>query len=253
MRERLQKILASAGIASRRAAEAMIVAGDVTVNGRRAELGQRADPTTDDILIRGHRLPTHRPVYLAMNKPAGIVTSLRSTHGERTVAELVATPERIFPVGRLDRETTGLLLLTNDGDWANLVTHPRFGVEKEYLAHVDGEPSRATLEQLRRGVKLPDGTLTAPAGAQLVSSQRGTSLVKITVTEGKKRQIRLMLAAVGHPVRSLERTRIGPLQLGRLQPGQVRYLSLKEVESVRDMARGATAPGGPRRAAARRG
>lgn len=237
VRERLQKILASAGVASRRHAEAMISDGDVTVNGRRAALGGSADVASDVILVRGLPIREQGHVYLAINKPAGVVTTMRGTHGETTIAEFVPAGARLFPVGRLDRDTTGLLLLTNDGEWANLVTHPRYEVEKEYIARIAGSPSGAMLDRLRRGVALPDGSMTGPARVEMVSSRADTALLSITVREGKKRQIRLMLAAVGYPALGLKRVRIGPVQLGDLAAGANRQLTTKEVESIREVGR----------------
>jgi 23S rRNA pseudouridine2605 synthase len=253
MRARLQKILASAGVASRRQSEAMIAAGEVAVNGRTASLGDTADPDVDAILVRGRPLPMESRLYLVMNKPPGVVTSLRSTHGEQTVADFLAAFPRVFPVGRLDRDTTGLLLLTNDGEWANLVTHPRYGLRKEYRATVRGHPSRATLNSLRCGVKLPEGVVSAPAAVQVVSSGPGESVLSISVVEGKKRQIRLMLAAVGYPVLTLERVRIDGIRLGHLAPGAVRRLTEREVESIRDVGRAALAGGGAKSGATHRG
>lgn len=245
MRERLQKVLAAMGVASRRRAEEMIGRGEVTVNGRVASLGETVDAERDHIAVRGVPL-TSAPatVYLALNKPAGFVTSLRSTHGERTVSDLVGTGERVFPVGRLDRSTSGLLLMTNDGDWANLVTHPRYEVEKEYIAVVEGSPSSAVLRRLREGVVLEDGSRTAPARVELITSQGESSRLRITVIEGKKRQIRQMAAAVGHPVVELRRTRIGSIHLGRLKEGEWRQLGPEEVESIRRHARGEFARSG---------
>lgn len=244
VRERLQKILASAGIASRRQAEAMIAAGDVTVNGLPAVLGDTADAVDDMILVRGQTVrPPQDRVYLAMNKPGGVVTTMRGTHGERTIAELIPADARLFPVGRLDRDTTGLLLLTNDGEWANLVTHPRYEIEKEYRVMVAGTPDPRTLDRLRRGVTLPDGAVTAPAVVEVVESSGRDSTIRIIVGEGKKRQIRLMLAAVGYPARALARVRIGPIALGDLAMGAHRELTHGEVESIRDVARQRTGSG----------
>lgn len=259
VRERLQKILASAGVTSRRHAEAMISEGDVTVNGQVAVLGGSADVARDVILVRGLPIREQGHVYLAFNKPAGVVTTMHGTHGEMTVAELAPTGARLFPVGRLDRDTTGLLLLTNDGDWANLVTHPRYEVEKEYIARITGNPSAAVLSRLRRGVALPDGNITGPARVEIVSTRADTALLSITVREGKKRQIRLMLAAVGYPALALKRVRIGPIQLGDLAVGANRELTMKEVESIREVgrepgdARVGTAAPDSRRRARRRG
>ena len=232
--ERLQKVLASHGIASRRGAEDIISEGRVTVNGVIATLGQRVTLGPDRIVVDGREIVAREEIrYVALNKPVGIVSSLRSTHGERTVTELVALDERIFPVGRLDKETSGLLLLTNDGEWANLVTHPRYQVEKEYVLVVRGRPSTAALTAMRTGVTLPDGSITAPAQVDLNQSREDKSYLSVTVIEGKKRQLRLMAAAIGHSVVSLRRVRVGSIRLAGLPEGRWRPLSTEEVESIR--------------------
>lgn len=239
MRVRLQRALAQAGVASRREAEEIIRRGQVTVNGVLAHLGDSADPEVDAIAVRGQPLPCAAAVsrYLAWNKPAGVVTSLRSTHGERTVRDYFPSDERLFPVGRLDKETSGLLLLTDDGDWANVVTHPRYGIEKEYFARVRGNPVNDVLRRLEEGVRLPDGTITAPARVRRIGDDRGSAKILITVIEGKKRQIRLMAAAVGHPIIELQRTRVGPVRLGNLREGESRPLTESEVEGIRERER----------------
>lgn len=236
--ERLQKIIAAAGLASRRGAEEMIGSGRVTVNGRRAQLGDRADPNTDDIRVDGQRVSMPQVhSYIALNKPPGYVSSLRSTHGERTVTELVPAASRLFPVGRLDKETSGLLLMTNDGDWANLVTHPSHGIVKEYRALVRGAPDESALENLRHGVTLPGGIVTASADVRRIGDDRGSTWLSFRVIEGKKRQIRLMALEVGHPIVALQRVRIGPIQLGSLPEGAWRRLAAEEVDEIRDIAR----------------
>jgi 23S rRNA pseudouridine2605 synthase len=235
--ERLQKILAGAGVSSRRGAETLIASGRVTVNGTVARLGQSADPDHDVIEVAGRRLEVSGPHrYLALNKPAGFVSSLRSTHGEPTVVELVPQGPRVYPVGRLDKETSGLLLLTDDGDWANLVTHPRYGVQKQYDVLVRGRPTHHALESLRNGVVLPDGAVTAPALVAEIGDDKGNARLSITVVEGKKRQIRLMARAVGYPVVALRRIRIGNIRLGSLSEGQWRELRREEVEGIRELA-----------------
>lgn len=242
MKERLQKVLSSRGVASRRKAEEMIASGEITVNGSVAQVGDLVEPETDLILVRGKALEQEvGPTYLALNKPRGYVTSLRSTHGERTVMDLVDIAERVYPVGRLDKETSGLLLLTNDGDWANIVTHPRYMVEKEYRAVVREQPSADALERLRSGVLLPDGSTTAPAQVSIVSRGGANMLLSITVVEGKKRQIRLMAEAVGHPVIDLTRVRVGPITLGSLGEGAWRRLTDEEIARVRAYGRQAVA------------
>lgn len=233
MKERLQKVLSARGVASRRAAEELIASGRVNVNGQTATLGQMVDPEEDTIRVDGELAGESRRLYLALNKPIGYVSSLRSTHGERTVMELLDVPARVYPVGRLDKDTSGLLLLSNDGDWANIITHPRYRVEKEYLALVRGSPSADAIRRLREGVRLPDGAYTAPAAVSIIAPRGSDSLLSVTVGEGKKRQIRLMAEAVGHPVITLCRTRVGPVRLESLPEGQWRYLDPGEVESVR--------------------
>lgn len=226
--DRLQKVLARIGIGSRRTCENLIAAGRVTVNGERAVLGRRVDPDRDVVAIDG-AVTGIRPglVHLLLNKPAGVVTTADDPQGRPTVVSLVPDDPRVFPVGRLDMDTEGLLLLMNDGDLAHRLTHPSFGVEKEYIAHVDGEPSRAALRRLREGIELDDG-MTAPARVALVAP----SIVRLTIHEGRNRQVRRMCEAVGHPVRRLIRTRIGPLADRRLKPGQWRELTGDELRAL---------------------
>ncbi len=236
-RQRLQKILASRGIASRRGAEALIERGEVTVNGRVAKLGESADDEADDIRVGRAAIGGQTShVYVALHKPAGVISSTVGRRGETTVLSLVGSATRLYPVGRLDRDTTGLLLLTNDGDWANLVTHPRFEIPKEYEVAVNGRPEADTLARLRAGLPLADGSRTSPALIEVRGETPGGAILKIVLHEGRKRQIRLMLAAVGHPVSTLQRTRVGPIFLGELAVGQWRELSTGEVQAVRDAA-----------------
>lgn len=222
--ERLQKVLAATGWGSRRTCEELIAAGRVTVNGAVAELGRRVDPTTDLIEVDGAVVGS-KPglVYYLLNKPTGVVTTAKDTHDRRTVLELVPTEPRVFPVGRLDLETEGLLLLTNDGELAHRITHPSHGVEKEYLAHVQGRLSNGELRRLRDGVELDDG-ITAPAQA----SQPSPGVLRLVIHEGRNRQVRRMCEAVGHPVLRLVRTRIGPISDRHLRPGDWRELSTGE-------------------------
>jgi len=237
MKERLQKVLAGAGIASRRKVEEMISHGQVMVNGRVASLGDTVDPATDRIELNGRPVSTGgRRVYIALNKPAGYISSVRGDRGEPTVLDLVAHQERVYPVGRLDKDTSGLLLMTNDGDWAHLVTHPRHGIEKEYEALVTGRPAAATVRRLSSGVELPDGSKTSPAVVRHISDHGGNSLLSLTLREGKKRQIRQVFQAVGHPVLQLRRVRVGPIRLATLRVGAWRHLQPNEVESVREHA-----------------
>jgi 23S rRNA pseudouridine2605 synthase len=230
--ERLQKVLARAGIGSRRACEELIAAGRVTVDGQPARLGQRVDPETDRVELDGVPVVTRSEnVYYLLNKPGGVVTTAHDPEGRQTVVDLVPTEPRVFPVGRLDWDTEGLLVLTNDGDLAQLVTHPSHGVEKTYLAEVVGSPSRDALRQLRTGVALDDGT-TAPARVRLVARHGLRSALEITIHEGRNRQVRRMCEAVGHPVTRLVRTRIGPVKDERLAPGRWRPLSARDVRAL---------------------
>jgi 23S rRNA pseudouridine2605 synthase len=235
--DRLQKVLAAAGVASRRAAEEMIAVGRVTVNGVTAVVGQRAVLGRDVVTVDGQELTAPQPrAYVALNKPSGFVTSLSGTHGEQTIMELLEASDRVFPVGRLDKDTSGLLLLTNDGDWANLVTHPRYGIQKEYEVTVQGQLAESTLLSLRRGVSLLDGTKTSPAAVRPLAESSDQCQLLVTLVEGKKRQIRLMFAAVGHPVTGLRRVRIGTVRLGSLSEGQTRALTPVEVDGIRQLA-----------------
>ena len=237
--ERLQKILARAGLGSRRHCEELIEAGSVTINGTVATLGDKADAETDHIDVDGVRIGTQPGlVYYLLNKPTGVVTTAADTHGRPIVTELVPTEPRVFPIGRLDQDTEGLLLLTNDGDLAQRLAHPKFGVEKEYLVEVEGNPTRGELRQLREGVELDDG-VTAPAKVALVER----TLVRITIHEGRKRQVRRMCEAVGHPVIRLVRTKIGPLADRSLAPGEWRVLAIDEVRALERAAGAETPPG----------
>ena len=227
MTERLNRYLAGAGIASRRAVEEHIRAGRVTVNGTVAGLATRVGPD-DDVRLDGRPVLRRPPRTVLLNKPAGAVTTAHDTHGRPTVVSLVGGDDRLFPVGRLDLETTGVLLLTTDGDLAHLLMHPRHQVEKEYRATVEGEPGPETLQTLRRGIALEDG-MTAPASARLEAA----NVVSVTIHEGRNRQVRRMLAAVGHPVVQLERTRYAFLTVDELAPGAWRELGDEELRRLR--------------------
>jgi 23S rRNA pseudouridine2605 synthase len=232
--ERLQKVLARAGVGSRRTNEMLIAEGRVTVNGEVAVLGRRVDPGRDRVALDGVPVVVDATVvHWVLNKPAGYVTTAHDTHGRPTVLDLVPDEPRVFPVGRLDLETEGLLLLTNDGDLAQLLTHPRHGVEKEYFVEVEGKPSPAALRRLREGVELDDGP-TLPARAKIVQESPAltTTALAIVVKEGRKRMVRRMCATVGHPVVRLARTRIGPLRDPHLAPGTWRALATEEVRAL---------------------
>jgi len=233
---RLQKILAQAGIASRREAEKIILAGRVKVNGKTvSEPGGKADPEKDTIKVDGQELALpEKKVYWLLNKPTGYVTTMKDPQGRRTVAHLIAQiKERVYPAGRLDYDTSGLLLITNDGNLANAMAHPKKEVDKCYEAKVTGVPSQKSLEKLEKGILLEDG-MTAPARVRLLKKERGNSWVEIIIHEGKNRQVRRMFDAVGHKVIKLKRVSIGPLRLGALAPGKVRPLTPGELESLKD-------------------
>ncbi len=225
---RLQKVLAQAGLGSRRACDELIDAGRVQVNGERARPGQRVDPEVDVVEVDGAQIGV-RPglVHYLLNKPAGVITTASDTHGRPTVMDLVPAEPRVFPVGRLDGDTEGLLLLTNDGDLTHRLTHPSYGVDKEYLVEVEGNPHRGVVTRLREGVELDDG-VTAPAKVAVL----GDHLLRITIHQGRNRQIRRMCEAVGTPVVRLVRTRIGPLTDRTLKPGEWRPLTQDEVRAL---------------------
>ncbi|MDW8319749.1 MAG: pseudouridine synthase [Armatimonadota bacterium] len=235
--QRLQKILAQAGYGSRRACEQIILQGRVRVNGQVVtQLGARADPHTDVVEVDGKQIQTPaKHTYILLHKPAGVVTTRYDVHARRTVMDLlhgVTTP--VFPVGRLDADTTGLLLLTDDGDLAYRLVHPRYGVPKTYLVEVRGEIGEESIHRLRQGVLLEDG-MTAPAQVQKIRylAPRQTTLLRFTIHEGRKRQVKRMCRAVGHPVVRLHRERLGPLTLGKLPTGAWRHLTEEEVAALR--------------------
>lgn len=231
--ERLQKVLARAGIASRRKAEELIQQGRVTVNGRVVtQLGTKVDPVHDDIRVDGGRLRTATEhTYILLNKPRGYLSSMEDPQGRKSLGDLVNVPVRLYPVGRLDGSSEGLILLTDDGELAHLLTHPRYQHAKEYRVLVQGLPSDKTLEAWRRGVML-EGTPTAPAQVEVLRRHKDTALLRIVLHEGRKRQIRRVAALLGHPVLELKRVRMGPLQLGALESGKWRYLTPQEVQSL---------------------
>ncbi|MGI8644921.1 MAG: pseudouridine synthase [Nocardioides sp.] len=239
---RLQKFLAQSGVASRRRCEELMLAGEVVVDGEVVtRLGTKIDPRTAVIRVEGKRLPPISPhAYLAAHKPRGVVSTMSDPEGRRTLQDLVGDrPERLFHVGRLDTDTSGLILLTNDGDFAQRMAHPSYEVDKTYVAEVDGEVTLATLQQLRDGVTLEDGPV-AVSKATLVSTGTGNasgrSIVELVIHEGRNRIVRRLLAEVGHPVRKLTRTRIGPVAVQGLRPGAVRDLTLDELGALLDTA-----------------
>jgi 23S rRNA pseudouridine2605 synthase len=232
--QRLQKLIAAAGICSRRQAELLIEAGRVTVNGRPATIGEQADPRRDTVLVDGR--PLGRPgkfCYLLMHKPVGVVTTLRDPEGRAVVTDLLHdVPARVYPVGRLDLTTSGLLLLTNDGDLANHLAHPSHEVAKTYLVRVRGALTAEAIQRLREGVRLDDG-LTAPAKVERMRSSGGHSWFELTIHEGRNRQVRRMCEALGLPVSRLMRIRYAFLSLDGLVPGQYRHLTPEEVARLK--------------------
>jgi 23S rRNA pseudouridine2605 synthase len=240
----LQKILAGAGIGSRRACEELIAAGRVTVDGRRAALGDRADARRSVIYVDGERVVTDtRLVYLALNKPRGIVSTMSDERGRPGIAELLGhtVPQRVYHVGRLDTDSEGLLLLTNDGDLAHRLTHPSYGVAKTYLAEVTGPLPRGVGRMLKQGVELDDGLARADS-FRLVDATARTALVEITLHEGRNHIVRRMLDHVGHPVSRLIRTQVGPVTLGNLKSGRWRHLTRAEIAALFAEAESAPKP-----------
>jgi pseudouridine synthase len=242
MNERLQKILARAGHGSRRAAESLIAEGRVRVNGAIvSEPGTRADAEVDHIEVDGAAITISAAhLYLAMNKPVGVLTTVSDPEHRRTVMDLLPPdlPPHMFPIGRLDRDTEGLLLFTNDGEFAHRMAHPRYEIDKEYLAMVAGSPERDALDELREGVII-EGKLTSPAAVEMTRppdgffGAAGHAWLRVVIHEGRKRQVRLMCGSVGLPVKSLVRTRIGGITLARLARGKTRVLSAQEVAGLR--------------------
>jgi pseudouridine synthase len=235
---RLNAWLARAGVASRRGADELIKAGRVTVNGEPGRLNTFVG-AHDRVELDGQPLAKQRLAYVLLHKPAGVVTTARDPQSRPTVVGLVDHPARVVPVGRLDADTTGVLLLTNDGELAHRLAHPRYELDKVYVADVEGEPSGDSLRALEQGVQLEDG-LTAPATVRLLAP----SSLELAIHEGRKHQVKRMLAAVGHPVRRLQRVRFGPLTVEGLAPGEWRELTAEEVESLR-AATGSGPPAGP--------
>lgn len=236
--ERLQKYLARAGVASRRHCEEMIAAGLVKVNGTVvSEMGTRVNPLKDCIEVEGKRITnTESKVYIMLYKPRGYVTTMSDPKGRKKITDLLQNvKERVYPVGRLDYDSEGLLLLTNDGDLAFALTHPRHKVPKTYTVRVEGIPSENNLLRMSKGLPLEDGT-TAPAQVEFVEIRDGNALLKITIHEGKNRQIRRMCEFIGHPVKRLKRTRIGPINLGVLKAGEYRQLTVSELRQLKSIA-----------------
>jgi len=233
---RLQKLLAQSGVASRRRCEELMLAGVVTVDGEVVtRLGTKVDPRTAVVRVEGKRLPPiSAHVYLALNKPRGVVSTMSDPEGRRTLSDLVADrPERLFHVGRLDTDTAGLIILTNDGDFAQRLAHPSYEVDKTYVAEVSGEVTKATLRTLEHGVTLDDGPVTV-SRTRIVQHGTGKTIVELVIHEGRNRIVRRLLEHVGHPVTRLTRTRIGPVKLGQLKSGELRDLTLDELGELLD-------------------
>lgn len=235
--ERLQRALARAGFGSRRACEQLIVEGRVTVGGTIATLGDKVEPGVAHVRVDDVEVNLDPSVrYYALHKPSGVVTTLRDPQGRPDIRRyLPAEGPRVFPVGRLDRDSEGLLLLTNDGELANRLTHPSHGVEKEYLAEVEGAPTAKQMARVRSGVELDDGPARA-VRAHVVGTSKGRGAVRVVMTEGRKREVRRLLAAVGLPVTRLVRLRVGPIRLGDLEPGAVRPLARDEIQALAALA-----------------
>jgi 23S rRNA pseudouridine2605 synthase len=241
--ERLQKILAAAGVASRRKCEEMILAGMVEVNGEKVTtLGVKADPAVDTITVNGKTIRSEKKLYLMLNKSKGVITSAKDPQGRKVVSDfLPGIKERVYPVGRLDYDTEGLLLLTNDGEFANLLTHPSHHVPKTYRATVKGIPHGSALEQLQKGIKLEDG-MTAPAEVEYhdVDTDGNEATITITIFEGRNRQVRRMFEAIGHKVIRLKRIRFGELGLENLGRGKYRHLTPQEIKELLAIAQSKT-------------
>lgn len=230
--ERLQKVMAAAGVASRRASEEFIAAGRVTVNGETATIGRKVDVTVDVVAVDGERVNVDPDrVYVLLNKPRGVLTTTDDPQGRPTVMDLINLPQRLYPVGRLDMDTEGLLLLTNDGELANRLLHPSNEVERVYLALVPGPVRKPALARLREGVELEDG-IARPRSVRVVEEQRSKAMLEVVMTEGRKREVRRMLAELGLTVERLVRVAFGDVQLGDLRKGKWRFLTNPEISRL---------------------
>lgn len=235
MEERLQKIMARAGIGSRRACEKIIEQGLVTVNGQKARLGMKADPNKDRIEVKGEPINSaETPVYIALNKPRGVISAAKSPDPRPTVLDLIDYPGRLYPVGRLDIESEGLILLTNDGKLANKLTHPRYGHEKEYSVLVARRPDEKQLTAWRNGVVMEDGYRTKPVKVYITGTKGKGAWLRVIMREGRKRQIREMGRLTGLPIVKITRTRIGSLSMGNLKPRQWRHLTPEEIAKLKE-------------------
>lgn len=237
MKIRLQKYMAQCGVASRRKCEEMIKSGQVTINGEVVrDMGVKIDPSHDRVFVNGKRISLEENyVYIMLNKPRGYITTVKDQYNRPIVMDLVKDiSERIYPIGRLDYESEGLLLLTNDGNIAFHLTHPRHQIDKEYVVRVEGCPSSEDIDKLRNGIDI-GGFITSPAQVDLIRKNKQTSLIRITIKEGKNRQVRRMFDAIGHPVIYLKRIRIGNIKLGNLELGKWRHLTNRELEALKDL------------------
>jgi 23S rRNA pseudouridine2605 synthase len=229
---RLQKYMAECGIASRRASEKLIAAGRVTVNGAPADLGRNIDPSLDSIAVDDRPISRDEKIYIVLNKPEGVITTAKDTHGRKTVIDCLRNiDERVFPVGRLDQDVEGVLLLTNDGELAHRLMHPSYEVKKVYLAWVKGRMMPETAIRMEKGVMLADG-LTAPAEVVILNDGIHTTQIRLTLHEGRKREVKRLCEAAGHPVQRLHRVAFGGVRTRGMRPGDWRYLSHAEVASL---------------------
>ncbi|GAE28959.1 23S rRNA pseudouridine(2605) synthase RluB [Halalkalibacter hemicellulosilyticus] len=236
--ERLQKVIAQAGITSRRKAEQLIIEGKVRVNGKVVrELGVKVTPNKDEIEVNGVPIDREEPVYYLLYKPSGVISSVSDDKGRKVVTDFIEIEQRVFPIGRLDYDTSGIIILTNDGEFANLLMHPKYHVNKVYVAKVKGIPSKEGLRKLQNGIMLEDGK-TAPAKVKMISldKRKQTSIIRLTIHEGRNRQVRRMFEAIGHPVMKLKREEYSFLNLKGLNPGEVRPLKPIEVKHLREIA-----------------
>jgi len=234
---RLQRYLAACGVASRRASENLIRQGRVTVNGTVASIGCDIDPERDAVCVNGEPVRREKPVYILFNKPGGVVTTVQDTHGRKTVMDYLGRLDaRVFPVGRLDLDVGGVLLLTNDGELAQRLAHPRYEIPKTYVATVKGRVENETLRKLEAGVRLADGP-AAPVRAEVLSHKKGTSRLRLTLREGRKREVKRLCFEVGHEVVRLRRVQFAGLDAGTLRPGQWRWLRREEVDRLRRLVK----------------